>query len=323
MKIEANLLTVVKGQMKEVEIFGEVYELIKKGQEVKQEHIEPHVEEKPTIETEEKYETIPTMYEPTSIVEIEQAKDRGPKLDNVYNSVIYKNIYEEIKPLVLSKKDDSKTLREIIREYYPVAKPSTWKCLPSTYRNYIKRKFDMKVGQGIKIQTIGDKTIVTGVTINNKLVGELLIGIKNNFSREYLEEVVRKYHPNVTRSTVHKYLSAHLRHIGETTEYDVSIFLARRGRKKRKKSGRGTKKPSSDSVGFSETYKTWIKADELAYVKRGIRTVKYGFVPTMENISLEISLPVQRVRACIDYLIQQGIAEKKYVDENYCYYLNE
>jgi len=328
MKIEANLLTVIKGQIKEIEIFGDVYELIKKdaGEEkhdlskievkpIVTTQSQPHLQEEPFVSTgciTKEKETKPYI----------EPKDKGEKIDNVYNSVIYKNIYDEIEPFVLSENDDTDVLKEIIKKYYPNSTETTWNCLPSTYRNYIKRKNGIKIPNYSVSRKKTKPTRFDNVKIDTFILTELVEAIKKGYSRLYLEDIMRKHHPKVKKETIQKYLNTYLKYINIKEGVDTSKFFLSIRRTKKK--GRGVRKPSSDCVGFSKKYKTWIRAEELAHVKRGVRTVKYGFIPTVENIANEINKSEQRVRASLDYLITRGLAERKLDDSgNFVYRLVE
>lgn len=71
-----------------------------------------------------------------------------------------------------------------------------------------------------------------------------------------------------------------------------------------------------DAVGYDDVYKTWIKSDNVQKVKQAINHYGYGYIPNSKNISSQSKLGIQKVRATLHWLKDQGkIEEERYGDK--------
>ena len=78
---------------------------------------------------------------------------------------------------------------------------------------------------------------------------------------------------------------------------------------------RGTKKPKK-GIYYSETYKTWLREDDLLTVKRAIN--KFGESSDFKSIKKRTGLSEGRIYTALEYLKKQNKLKK---DQNGQYYI--
>ena len=129
--------------------------------------------------------------------------------------------------------------------------------------------------------------------------------------------VLKKYYPNLRKTSYTRYACDYRQYLGinigrgrPTKKYfNVPTTTETTPIKKRR---RRRKKPSPDCVGFSKTYKTWIKKDEVHKVKLAISTVGFGYVPNTKTIVKQTGLTKSRTSAILDYMISKELVKRVY-----------
>jgi len=310
MKIDIELLTVVDGQPKEIELFGEKYALTKIVKKTPEEKL--YIPPLPYVEPKRKSSK---KLQPKQL-------DRGKEIDKVNHTKIFENIYNEVKPFVEKGQDTTKNLVRVIGKYYPDSILSSKKSVASVYRSYVRRQLS---GKSYSVSgTISEykydkgqkKGVINGVTIFENVLKEILNAIHENQSRGVLKRIMKKHHPNVTKKSIEKYVSVYLKYI-DNNGGSVDKYYKKRTEPGRKILKR--KRQPEDAVGFSKKYKTWIKKDEESLVKRGIMTVEYNYYPSVENITKKAGLKPDRVRAVLSYLMQIGEVKRTFDGDRYTY----
>lgn len=306
MKIEVNMLTVINGQIKEVEIFGEVYELIKKQTQEIIPEITPVFKPKPKV----------SKMKPKEL-------DRGKIIDKVHHTKIYENIYNEVKPFIESRQDTTKNMVKIIGKYYPNTQLHSRKCISSVYRNYVKRKTGMKIPLRGESTTMYDSSSLSkgkllgrtmNVAIYEKPLEDVKQGMLKGSPQTTMLNILKGYYPYIHEKSIGKYLSSYRRYIKEK-----KIGYQQPKQRKTKSVVRRGTHPKPGTVGFSKKYKTWIKPDEEPLVNRALRIVEYGYVTSVKSIVKKTRMKPDRVRATLDYMMQEGKVSRRFDSDEYTY----
>jgi len=183
-----------------------------------------------------------------------------------------------------------------------------------------------KVSKDFKVKPISIKKDISKGKFLKKIKSTLIYEnpandikyfIDNGMSRAGLEEILKKYYPNIKISSIKKYMVGYLSYLKST---GVDTTHLTRGGSYYKKHRKRRKAPSPDCIGFSKTYKTWIKDFELKEVQRLINMYKYGYKPTVKNMIKESYLTKpERIRATLNYLQQEGKVIREPNNNTYTY----
>jgi len=281
-KVEIELMKVEDGVALEIKLEDDIYRLV--GEEeidtdlVQEKLIEPHLE---TEEISEKQQN--------GIV-----KDRGRKLGMMRNNAIYENILNEI---MVSMGEGKKypELERIMAQYHPGCKKSTYHTYVKEYKKYareiehVSTTVPEKVGseKGNVIAQLG------GNNIHENILTAISQGIKDGMGKEDLIGMIKAYHPNVKSVSHYVYLRAYLRYMASKNGGERPVLLKTKKKTRRKKGYKG----------YSWKYNTWIKKKEYDIVNQAVN--KWQFVATSESISELTGLPIWRVRATLDLLLQK------------------
>jgi hypothetical protein len=201
---------------------------------------------------------------------------------------IQQNIVDEI--------NSGNNLETTISKHYPNINNASLKKYIWAYRKYLgqikpKGKTVEKLGFGKTITVIG----------HAKIYENILNDFKHAMvQKTSLKSVIRKYYAGCKKSTITAYTSVYRRYLrtyGEATPVPIKT--------PRKKHHRT---PPTDAYGFDETYTTWILNREVDRVKNGLRTVRFGYVPTVKSIADQEDMAAQRVRAVLHLLQKDGKA---------------
>ena len=140
----------------------------------------------------------------------------------------------------------------------------------------------------------------------NKVGG---IGIKPSVVKKIMEEkertirsIIKESYPHLSSSSLGKYTSSYKSHMMNSEDPLKAVIRKRKSRKRKQPEG---------TIGFSNTYKTWIREDEHKLIIRALRT--YGFKATVKNIKNQTRLSERRVQATLDYMLD---AEEVHFDHD-------
>lgn len=107
-------------------------------------------------------------------------------------------------------------------------------------------------------------------------------------------KVLRKYYPKVKKDTLKNYYSKYRKYMDK---------------KKREK--------PSDCMGYDDTYKTWIKKEDYHNIYKKITAINYRDKSkcTSENLAKETGLGVQRTRATLHYMLDNGKIKQSFNED--------
>ncbi len=156
-------------------------------------------------------------------------------------------------------------------------------------------KESVKHDDNVKINT--GKTIarMSGSMIYEYVLNDIKQALQNlNVSNKDIENIIRRYHPNVKDNTVDVYLRAYIRFIKNGEKVPPKNFRRRRRRK-----------IPEGAVGFCTRYGTFIWRKDYNDVLKGLNYMEYGYKPSVQQISEKFKISEQRVRAVLNYMIEQ------------------
>jgi len=277
MKTEADILTVTDGQIKEIKLFGEIYEIAKKKQEME-------------------LTTKKVIYEPKKVskdfkVKPTVLRKEGKQVNTYGGSGIHKNLLEDVKQWFNMGLDRRQIGTKIYTFYKPHIKKESCNALASVYMRYVQ---GLKPGKKKGVE----KGKIVGKMYGNSIHSQPLEAIKEGISKgkswKYLRDnVTRKYFPNYKETSLGSI----------TTAYKLYVE-GHRGKKVIQKKRKGF-------VGKSDKYNVWIKQDDINEVKRGINTYGWGYKPTFDQLRDKTNLPFNRLRGTLDVMISKGLIDRK------------
>ena len=278
--------TVVQGKKTQVKIDEAVYD-IKQHVDV----VTPVVETIETIEPEPEYE------------------DVGEVICHIQNTPIYKHVLEEVTPVI----NDIKATQKIVARYHPNVTARTVGKYTWAYRKHLGVKMERgrrSGGKGYR-DTGGEdrgKTIhqFGHNSIHSNVARDVKFAIEN---KQSIAKVLRRYSPKAGKSSINAYISLYKRYFREVIGMDIRTRSPRRITTKRftTKGKRYKRKPPEGCVAYDDTYKTFVRQDEIDSVMLAIKTVELNYNPTSEAIVNRSGVRKHRVAVTLHYLRDQNI----------------
>ena len=311
MKIKIELITVEEGIPKVIELFDVRYFLQK---------IENKEESESSV-TEKKQKI--------------QNFEKGKLLGVCYHSKLYSNVFEAVREHLKEPNNTFQSLKDVIRPYYEGYTEGSIKTVASLYKGVVQGRYKLSDKKAPKpkskpktqpLVTLPNKGRLLRRIKNVMVYQNILNDIKNKIdagsrNREVLVNVLKEYYPNLKRQTLNKYIISYFDYL-DYQGINIEFFRGQRKKRKTNKQSyrRGVRPPTSDSIGYSKKYKTWIKKGEIDEVRRVINMTKYGYTTTMNNMHRESKVSSKdRMRAVIDFLMDQGKVERRYIDSEFIY----
>jgi hypothetical protein len=132
-----------------------------------------------------------------------------------------------------------------------------------------------------------------------RIVEQLHNELQNVVHETKRRAIIKRYYPYVAEDGLKRYsviYASFNRENNNQTTTKLQSIIKRKYRKRK----------VQDAFGFSKTYQTWIKNNEVEKVKRAIQIVRLDYKPTSENIAKESNMKRARVNAVIDVLLKKG-----------------
>lgn len=236
----------------------------------------------------------------------ERKKFKGKLVKHIGGAPLYNLILEDIKERL--KTNPHVRFENVLQDYYDFDNPRSFSKYAWAYRKElgmarprgVKSKFEKEVEPS-------DKGRVIHVYNNNKvfenIYNDVVSAVQNNHS---VNKVIRKYYPHVKSATIHSYASMYKRMMHDKGILrDDSVFHSKRFKTvfKRKKKRR----PPVNAYKYDSVYKTFVTKLEVEKVIMAIKQTRYGYIPTTKNIKIETKLPLNRVRAVLHLLMDDGV----------------
>jgi len=300
MKKEVDIWTVVSGQLKEIKLEEEIYTVDKKKLENKQTSLDKFGMFMSTKPVETTKPVVTKMIKKKGITPQEKTANTKKYLKELGVHFIGKHqnmriIKEAVDSLWNKSREES---LKILRRYYPTVKDESLERYLQTYSAFMnKLKSKKEHPRGKKVKVMGAQTIYEN-PFNE--VKELIDSGKE--STEHIRPILTKYYPMYQPQTITSLCSVYRRAI--TGKYI-------RNSKKRKKS---EKFKPNDAIGWSDTYKIWIKKEEYHGIYRNIVTMNYKDKSkcTSEFLAEKMKMTSFRTRAVLKYMLEKGKIKQSY-----------
>lgn len=142
---------------------------------------------------------------------------------------------------------------------------------------------------------------VSGTGIYTNELKDIKKALEQRWSKELIENnIIRLYHPNVKDKTINTYCNGYIRYING--QENLTPKVTERKKPKRRKKRRVI---PEGAVGFCERYGTFIWRKEYNKVLKGLNYIEHGYKPSVEQISEKFKLSQQRIRAVLNFMIEQ------------------
>ena len=298
MKKEIDIWTIVEGELLEIKDNDQIYQVRKKQE---QEFEAPkHFKVKGYIKEVKKKEA--STPDKSASTKAHLKKLGVTFIGRHQKQRIIKEAVDE-----LWNKDEEQAI-EILRKYYPIARESSLRRYYLTYTGFMnKLKSKKDHPRGKKIMTISKQSVYENPY---NAVKELIDSGKS--SSKDIKPILAKYYPMYQKKTIKSLASVYRRAVtGKRIRKEYTW------KKNREKSEKSEKYKPDDAIGWSKTYHIWIKKDEYHNIYKKITALNYTDKSncTSETLAREMGMTAFRIRAVLNYMLEQGKIKQSYNED--------
>jgi len=163
---------------------------------------------------------------------------------------------------------------------------------------------DSVLEKGKKIAQINHSAVYENI------FNDIIEHLGSKYDRDMYRNIVKRYYRDSPDSTIKSLISTYKRAV--ENKFDGTLEKPQRRYKRYRR-----RKPAG-AIGKDKTYKVWIKEDDYNKVKRAMFT--FGATPTTDFIARESGLTVDKVRAVVHYMIDEGKVKRTTNEDGSVFY---